>query len=189
MKSKTASFTPQRRAYSQSELQEAGNYLNSHYVGKELPTIRTDLLNAMEKDQSNLNRLLQATIDVANQAFLSPAEEAPDYAITGQNNMLNYSREGNLENLRALFDAFAKKQEILNLLDHSLAAEGIQIFIGQESGYKAFGECSIVTASYSVDGQLVGSLGVIGPQRMPYDRVISAVDVTSKLLSAALNQS
>lgn len=87
-----------------------------------------------------------------------------------------------------LFDAINQKQDILNLLDHALEAEGVQIFIGKESGYEAFDDCSIITTSYAVDGQLIGSLGVIGPTRMPYERVIAAVDVTAKLLSAALNQ-
>ncbi|MHB1948356.1 MAG: heat-inducible transcriptional repressor HrcA [Gammaproteobacteria bacterium] len=176
------------RVYSQSELQQAANYLNTHYAGKDLSSARSELLLALESDRDNLQTLLQAAIDVANKAFPNPKETSKDCAIAGQNNFLNYTKESNLERLRALFDAFTQKQEILTLLDNALNAEGIQIFIGKESGYETFDECSIVTSSYSVNGQLVGSLGVIGPTRMPYDRVISAVDVTAKLLSAALNQ-
>jgi len=176
------------RVYSPSELQQAANYLTSHYSGKDLLTARKELLEAIQMDRDHMARLLQAAIDVADKAFTKAEEATKDYAITGQNHLLNYTKDPNLERLRAMFEAFTQKQDILNLLDHSLEAEGIQIFIGKESGCQVFDDCSIVTTSYAVDKQLVGSLGVIGPTRMPYDRIIAAVDVTAKLLSAALNQ-
>jgi len=176
------------RIYSQSELQQAANYLNTHFVGKDLLTIRQDISVELRDDHHNMALLLQTAIDVANKAFVNTQENNKDYLIAGQNNLLNYSREADLERLRLLFDAISQKQEILNLLDQALEAEGMQIFIGKESGFQAFDDCSIITQSYAVDGQLVGSLGVIGPTRMPYERVISAVDITAKLLSAALNQ-
>lgn len=169
------------RIYSPSELQQAGNYLTRHYSGKNLLIARQGLLKAMQTDRDSMVDLMQAAIDVADDIH-------SDYAVAGQNHLLNYTKDANLERLRALFDAFNQKQEILTLLDNALAAEGIQIFIGKESGREIFDDFSIITTSYAVDGQLVGSLGVIGPTRMPYERVISAVDVTSKLLSAALNQ-
>ena len=176
------------RVYTQSELQEAANYINAHYVGKTLLTIRKELLAAIRADRDTMATLLQAAVDVGNKAFVT-TEESKDYIIAGQNNLLDYTQHGiDFERWRVLFTAFTQKQEILNLLEHALEAEGIQIFIGKESGYEVFGDCSIVTTSYSVDGQLLGSLGVIGPTRMPYERVISAVDMTAKLLSAALNQ-
>lgn len=177
------------RAYSSKELQEAANYLNAHYSGKSLLMIRKELLASIREDRDSMARLLQAAIDVGNKAFVSTEEENKDYILAGQNNLLNYTQHTvDFERWRVLFNAFTQKQEILNLLEHALEAEGIQIFIGKESGYEVFDECSIVTTSYSVDGQFVGSLGVIGPVRMPYERVISAVDITAKLLSAALNQ-
>jgi heat-inducible transcriptional repressor len=176
------------RSYTQSELQQAANYLNAHYIGKDLVVARAELQSAMRVDKDHMERLLQAALEVANKAFVQPEDESKDYLLAGQNNLLGYTKKGELEQLYALFEAFTQKQEILNLLNHSLEAEGIQIFIGRESGYEAFDNCSIVTTSYAVDGQLIGSLGVIGPTRMPYDRVISTVDVTAKLLSAALNQ-
>ncbi len=172
------------KTYSPSELQQAGNYINTHFVGNDLFAARKALIEAMQHDKDKMNELLQAAIEVAVQ----PEEASKDYVMAGQNHLLNFSRKGELERVYSLFEAFTEKQEILNLLNHSLEAEGIQIFIGKESGYEAFDECSIVTTSYAVDGQLIGSLGVIGPTRMPYERVISAVDVTAKLLSAALNQ-
>jgi len=175
------------RIYSPSDLQQTANYLNAHCAGKDLVVARKELLTAMQADRDDLTKLLENAVEVANKAFTTE-QPNKDYVIAGQNNILNYSKESNLEQVRALFDAFTQKQDILTLLNHALDAEGIQIFIGKESGHQAFDECSIVTSSYSVDGQIVGSLGVIGPTRMPYDKVISAVDVTAKLLSAALNQ-
>lgn len=175
------------KQYSKSDLQQAANFLNTHYAGKELLAIRKSLLEDMQRDRDNLAHLMEAALEVANKAFDSEKEKK-DFVMAGQNHLLDYTQEGNIKRLRALFEAFTQKQEILTLLDHALEADGVQIFIGRESGYDAFGECSIVAASYSVEGEIVGSLGVIGPTRMPYDRVISAVDVTAKLLSAALNQ-
>ncbi len=176
------------RIYSSSELQQAANYLNTHFVGKELLTIRQDISVALRDDRNNMACLLQTAIDVANKVFVNDKENPKDCLVAGHNHLFNYSREANFEQLRLLFDAISQKQEILNLLDQALEAEGMQIFIGKESGYQVFDDCSIITQSYAVDGQLVGSLGVIGPTRMPYERVISAVDMTAKLLSAALNQ-
>ena len=183
------------RIYSSSELQQTANYLNTHYAGKSLFSIRKELLAAIREDRDTtwLSLLQAAALDVGNKAFVvDRRSNTKDYIIgKGQNNLLNYTQHTVLilSDWRVLFDAFTQKQEILNLLEHALEAEGMQIFIGKESGYEIFGECSIVTTSYSVDGQLIGSLGVIGPVRMQYERVISAVDVTAKLLSAALNQS
>lgn len=177
------------KIYTKSELQEATNYINAHYAGKTLLSIRKELLCAIGEDHETMAGLLRAAIDVGNKAFLGAEEESKDYILAGQNNLFNYSNNNiDFERWRLLFNAVTQKQEILNLLEHALDAEGVQIFIGKESGYEIFDECSIVTASYAVDGQLIGSLGVIGPVRMPYERVISAVDITAKLLSAALNQ-
>jgi heat-inducible transcriptional repressor len=176
------------RIYTSGELQQAANYLNTHYVGKDLLVARKELLEAIQLDKDNMARLLQTAIEMADKTFVTPEAQNKDYVMAGQNNLLSYTNRGELERLYALFEAFTQKQEILGLLNYSLDAEGIQIFIGKESGYEAFDNCSIVTTTYAVDGQLIGSLGVIGPTRMPYDRVIAAVDVTAKLLSAALNQ-
>jgi heat-inducible transcriptional repressor len=179
------------RTYTASELQEAANYLNTNYIGKDLVAARKELLEAIQHDKDNMAKLLQTAIEMADKTFASAEAQNKDkdYVMAGQNNLLHYTNRDELERMYALFEAFTRKQDILNLLDHSLKAEGIQIFIGKESGYQAFDNCSIVTTSYAVDGQLLGSLGVIGPVRMPYERVISAVDVTAKLLSAALNHS
>jgi len=176
------------KVHSASELQEAANYLNTHYAGKDLLEIRQALSEAIRKDRENIRNLIQTTLDVANKAFVVTREKDKDCIIAGQTNLLQYSSEANLSRLRHLFEAFTQKQEMLDLLGQSIEAEKVQIFIGKESGYEVLDDWSVVSMSYAVDGQLVGSLGVIGPIRMPYERVISAVDVTSKLLSAVLNQ-
>jgi len=176
------------RVYSAAELTQVANYINTHYVGKDLLLIRQEISTALRNDRDNMAEVLQAVIEVTNKAFVDTHDSHKDCMIAGQNNLLGHSREVDLERLRILFDAISQKQEILNLLDQALEAEGVQIFIGNESGYQVFDDCSIITASYSVNGQLIGSLGVIGPTRMSYERVIPAVDITAKLLSAALNQ-
>ncbi|HVY53584.1 MAG TPA: heat-inducible transcriptional repressor HrcA [Gammaproteobacteria bacterium] len=176
------------KLYSQAELQQAANYLNTHYSGKSLLDIRKELTQAIQNDRENITQLIQTAIAIANKTFSSVDDNDGNYVIAGQANLFQYSQEIDLNRLRHLFEAFNQKQEILQLLSHSIEAEGIQIFIGQESGREVLNDWSVITMPYSVNGSLVGSLGVIGPARMPYERVISAVDVTSKLLSAVLNQ-
>jgi heat-inducible transcriptional repressor len=178
------------RIYSASELQQAANYLNTHFVGKELLAARQALQEAMHTDKASMAELLKTAMEVADKTFtpMTIENESSDYVMAGQNNLLNYTKKHELERLYSVFEAFTQKQDILSLLNQAIEAEGIQIFIGGEAGHAAFDNCSIVTTPYSIEGELVGSLGVIGPIRMPYDKVISAVDVTSKLLSAALNQ-
>jgi heat-inducible transcriptional repressor len=115
------------------------------------------------------------------------AKDAPEYVIAGETNLMEFAELSSVEKLRRLFDAFTARRDILNLLDLSLRAEGVQIFIGQESGYQILDDCSLVTAPYTLDNETVGVLGVIGPTRMAYERVIPIVDVTARLLGSALN--
>lgn len=173
------------RIYSKSELTQIANYLNTHYIGKDLNSIQNNLSKAIKEDQEHINNLLKAAVDVANKAFTS-LNEQHQYVITGQEHLLNYYEEVNLAKLKNLFDAMNQKQEILDLLQATVAAEGLQIFIGKESGHQIFDDFSMVASCYLHEGEVIGSLGVIGPTRMPYDKVISAVDVTAKLLSLSL---
>jgi heat-inducible transcriptional repressor len=123
---------------------------------------------------------------MAEQVFdVHPPDE--DMLVSGQTRLMEYGELSDMSRLRQLFDAFANKRDILHLLDHALSAGGVQIFIGEESGYDIFEQCSVVTAPYQSDGRVLGVLGVIGPTRMAYDRVIPIVDVTARLLGAALN--
>ncbi len=176
------------RRYELSELQQAANYLNTHFVGKTLLDIRRELTEELKNDRQNIQQLIQTALTMANKAFEAVEGKRKDCVIAGQENLFQYTQEIDLLRLKTLFEAFTQKQEILGLLNHSMEAEGIQVFIGQESGREVLQDWSIVTRPYSVNGKLMGSLGVIGPMRMPYDRVISVVDFTSKLLSAVLNQ-
>lgn len=175
------------RIYSSSELQQATNYLNATYAGQDVLQVRKRLLAAMQEDRVDMDHLMSSAIAVAGKAFDETQVES-DYVLAGQNHLFNLVDATGVVRLRQLFEAFNQKRDILHLLDQCLNVDGIQIFIGEESGYDVLDSCSVVTAPYSVDGQVVGVLGVIGPTRMPYEHVISIVDVTAKLLSAALNQ-
>ena len=122
------------------------------------------------------------------QRVVVATERHDDCYIAGQTNLMNFNELANMERLKQLFDAFTEKTQILHLLDRCIEAEGVQIFVGEESGYELLDECSLVTAPYSIDDRVIGVLGVIGPARMNYPRVIPVVDVTARLLGAALKQ-
>jgi heat-inducible transcriptional repressor len=176
------------RYYSAEELRRAANFLNQQFGGKELAQIRLDIVEELTQAGESLNQLMRDAIRVAQQAVgESNHQGEPEYVIAGETNLMEFAELSNVEKLRRLFDAFTSKRDILHLLDQSLGAEGVQIFIGQESGYQILDNCSLVTAPYALDNETVGVLGVIGPTRMAYDRVIPIVDVTARLLGSALN--
>lgn len=171
-----------QQPYSETQLREAANFINAHFMGEPLSVIRDRLIASMRSDRESMDSLMKTTLEVADQAF--DQEEISDFVVKGQENLLATSQA--LEDIRQLFEALSMKGEILHLLDKSMDSEGVQLFIGQESGYEVLDECSVVTSPYHVAGELVGVLGVIGPTRMAYDRVIPIVDATARLLSAAL---
>jgi heat-inducible transcriptional repressor len=176
------------RYYSAEELRRAANFLNQQFVGKELAQIRLDIVAELTQAGETLNQLMRDAIHVAQQAVGEGGQQGgPEYVLAGETNLMEFAELSNVEKLRRLFDAFTSKRDILHLLDQSLGAEGVQIFIGQESGYQILDNCSLVTAPYALDNETVGVLGVIGPTRMAYDRVIPIVDVTARLLGSALN--
>ena len=154
-----------QRDYSQAELQQAANFLNEQFCGR------------------------ATVIEMADKTFKTDDNQSAtsDFIVEGQTNLMGVAELSNLEKLRQLFEAFNRKRDILHLLDQCMGAQGVQIFIGEESGYDVLDECSVVTAPYEVNGQILGVLGVIGPTRMAYGRVIPIVDVTAKLLASALN--
>jgi len=172
------------RDFSRDELQLAANYLNAHYAGKELSFARDDLVAHMRNVKTQVSEAMQSIIENADEVFT--VESDKDYVMAGETNLLNLTDAVDIKTLQSLFVAFSEKRTILDLLDHCLQADGVQIFIGDESGYEGFDNLSIVTSPYSVEGKVVGVLGVVGPTRMAYDKIIPAVDVTAKLLSAAL---
>lgn len=176
------------REFSRDQLQAVANYLNAQFAGRDVTTVRETLLQEMAAHRDDMNELMDSVISVASQVFGEP-EQREDYVLAGETNLMTFSELSDVEKLRELFQAFNEKRDILHLLDRCLAADGIQIFIGQESGYRAFDGVSLVTSTYRVEKDVVGVLGVIGPTRMAYDRVIPIVDVTAKLLGHALNTS
>ena len=174
------------RRYSASELTEAANYLNSAFAGRDIRQVKRDLLAEMNDTRDEMNRMMATVIDVAQQVFVEE-DPAKDYVLAGQTNLMDINELSDLDKLRNLFEAFNRKRDILHLLDQALNANGVQIFIGEEAGYEAFDDCSIVTSTYGDDGEVLGVLGVIGPTRMSYERVIPIVDLTAKMLTSALN--
>ncbi len=173
------------RTYAASELTQAANYLNSAFSGKDIRAVKRDILAEMTATRDEMNRMMQIVIDVSRQAF-SDDQTGQDYVMAGQTNLMDINELSDVEKLRNLFEAFSQKRDILRLLEQALDATGVQIFIGEESGYQALDDCSIVTSSYRSDGEVLGVLGVIGPTRMEYERVISIVDMTAKILGATL---
>lgn len=168
-----------------TELTEASNYFNAHYAGKTFEEARKNLHEDLKKIQVDISSLMSAALDAGDEAS---AKDKDDVIIAGERNLLNVDELAtNVTTLRKLFDVFERRSALMQLLDNSQKAEGVKIFIGGESGYSPLDECSMVTSPYAVDGEVVGTLGVIGPTRMAYERVIPIVDITAKLLSNALS--
>jgi len=178
------------RAYALPELERIAGYLNAQFMGRNISTVRRDLLKEMENAQANMDRLMRSAIEMAHKVFVEDtvSDSPTDYVMAGETNLMGYEEMADVPRLRQLFDAFNEKQGILDLLDKSLHAQGVQIFIGHESGYEALDNCSVVTTPYSTNDEVLGVLGIIGPTRMAYDRIIPVVDVTAKLLGTVLNQ-
>jgi heat-inducible transcriptional repressor len=176
------------RDYSIDQLHEAANYINASFAGRNvnLYDIHRHLLEEMKRTKDSLHNLMQMVVEVAEK-LLPDQPQNQDYVLEGQVNLMEFAELSDVDRLRLLFQAFSQKRDILYLLDQCVMSQGIQIFIGEESGYEVLDECSVVTSTYGVEDQVLGVLGVIGPTRMDYDRVISVVDVTAKLLSSALN--
>ena len=172
------------RDFAQGELVEATNYLNAHYAGLTLEEVRERLKNEVEALRGEIAALMQAAVK-AGEAMAGSAETV---VVSGERNLLSMQDFGNdMGSLRRLFDVFEQKTELMRLLDVSSRAEGVRIYIGGESQVVPFEELSVVTAPYEVDGRIVGTLGVIGPTRMAYDRMIQIVDITARLVGNALS--
>jgi heat-inducible transcriptional repressor len=176
---------PMHRPYTAAELDRAANYLNSLFVGKNLMAIREALARDLRKTRADMNGMMREAVRIADQAF--ETMDSGDFVLAGGSNLMTFEELSSVETLRGLFDAFDRKRDLLHLFDQCLDAEGVQLFIGDESGYEVLDECSVVTSPYLIDGQVAGVLGVIGPTRMAYERIIPIVDATAHSLSAALN--
>jgi len=174
------------RCYSNSELQQMGNFLTTEFAGKSFAEIRASLFQELQQGRQHIEQVTRAVVDMAAQVFT--ISEEIDYVVSGETNLLDTIEPDEIDKLRGLFAAFVEKREILCLLDKCLKADGMKIYIGEESGYAALDDYSLVTTPYREGNRIVGVLGVIGPTRMPYDRAIAAVNITANLLSAALEK-
>jgi len=174
------------REYSPSELEQAANYLNDLCGGQDLVVARQKILQELDNVREDMNDLMRTAVIMGEKVFSDSENGEPDYVVVGQTNLMEYEELSDIYKLRGLFDAFNQKREFLTLLDRCICADGVQIFIGQESGYKALDDCSVVTSPYTVDDEIMGVLAVVGPTRMSYERVIPIVDLTAKLLGEAL---
>lgn len=173
------------RAYKSSELAEATNFVNQHYAGLSFNEIHLRIRDELQQLHADMTGLMTAALEVGSQATSDPAETV---VISGERHLLEVEDlSSNMTRLRQLFGLFEKKTELLRLLDISSRANGVQIFIGNESGLVSLDECSVVIAPYEADGAVVGTVGMIGPTRMAYERVIPIVDITAKLLTTALS--
>lgn len=174
------------RPYSGSELEQASNFVNQHYAGMKLDSMKSCIVREMADHRQDMDKLMTQVLTLADQAL---REDEQDVVVTGQTNLLDFDELAQMGRIRKLFDAFSEKQEILHLLDRCSQAQGVQLFIGEESGYDPLEKCTLVSAPYEADNGVVGVLGVIGPTRMAYDKVIPIVDISARLLGAALKSS
>lgn len=173
-----------QRPYSREELAQAAEFINQRFAGIELEQISDALVNEMQSDKDSINQLLELMIEVAGDTI--QAADNQDYIVAGQNHLLGSAEPSDVSRLKELFDAFQAKKDVLLLMNHCIDADGVKIFIGQESGYQSFEDFSLITAPYKHNDTPIGVIGIIGPTRMAYDRVIPVVDITAKMLSAAL---
>lgn len=176
-----------QRVHSEEELRQAASLLNQRFAGRPLDQVKAQILADMEADRASIDSYMRATLDLANQAFEAEAPQE-DYVVAGESQLLDNATPEELEKLQELFHAFQRKKDLLQLLERCTRANGIQIFIGEEAGYEVLGGYSVVTAPYTDGSENIGVLGVIGPTRMAYQKVIPIVDVTARMLSSALSK-
>jgi heat-inducible transcriptional repressor len=178
------------KPYTREQLQQIANYLNNTFANTDLQEVRNKIVQSMRQDRMAMDESSRAALAMADLALEQPHRRQDDEVIlAGTNNLLDLADTSDIERLRQLFEIFIEKQQVLHMVERCLIADRVQIFIGEESGHQAFQECSLVAAPYSIDGKMVGAIGVIGPTRMAYDKVIPVVDVTARLLGQILSAS
>lgn len=177
-----------QRSYSTTELLEASNFLNQNFCGKDIYEVRETLLRSMRQTREHIDAIMQTAIEVADATFSESRKSRDEYLVQGEANLVRYGENFDRGVLTQLLEVFDHKREMLGLLDRCIQADGVKVFIGNEAGFKGLGDCSVITAPYSAKGEPLGVLGVIGPARINYNKVIPVVDVTAKLLGAALTK-
>jgi len=177
-----------RRDFGADELKRASNFLNEHFAGRTLGELRELLLAQLKTTRASMNALMVEAIEMAQKVF-PQVEPEPELVVAGETNLMGADQVADVERLKSLVEAFGRQRDILHLLDQSMNAEGVQIFIGHESGYQLLDSYSIVAAPYTSEDDTMGVLGVIGPTRMAYERIIPIVDIAAKLLGRALKSS
>ena len=175
------------REYTQDELTRIANYLNQNFNGKDIFDVRKHLINEMHQARSEMDGMMKAAVELADRALKPDEDHNEDYLVQGKSNLIRFNDLDRSQHLQQTFDMFESKRDMLQLLDRCIQSEDVQVFIGREAGLEGMGDCSIITSPYSVDGKILGVLGVIGPTRMEYNKMISLVDITAKLLGSALN--
>jgi heat-inducible transcriptional repressor len=175
------------RDYTQSQLTEAGNFLNQNYIGCSFSQIREKLRGELQQLHQDMSALMSAALAAGDAA---QAKQADDYVISGEHNLLHVADfSTDMKQLRGLFNLFEQKTELLQLMEAGRKGQGIHIFVGRESGLASLEGCSVITAPYAADGNIIGTLAVIGPKRMDYERIVPIVDITARLLGNALSTS
>ena len=174
------------REYGSAELQQAANFLNQQFTGQDVHEIRNSLLKDLDRTRQDVDEVMKTAVEVADRALSSDDRTEPEFIVQGEKNLVRYNQNTDRQQLQHLFEIFDRKREMLGLFDRCVHSEGVKIFIGHEAGFEGFGDCSVITAPYSIGGNAVGVLGVVGPARMNYDHVIPVVDITAKLLGDAL---
>jgi heat-inducible transcriptional repressor len=175
-----------RRPFTEQQLRDAAAMVNQRFAGQALDRVQQRILAEMQEARSQIDDYLEAALDLASKA-LDQEESVDEYVVAGESRLLGNATAEEMLKLRELFDAFEQKKDLLHLLERCTRADGVQICIGEEAGYEVFGDYSVVTAPYSDGLRTLGVLGVIGPTRMAYERVIPIVDVTARMLSSALS--
>lgn len=176
------------REYTATELQDVAGFLNQQFSGQDVYKVRQTLLSDMNRTRKDMDAVMQSAIEVAGKALPGDDSKNSPYRMQGEANLVKYGGGTDSNQLQHMLEMFDHKRDMLNLLDRCIQGEGVKIFIGKEVGIEGLGDCSVITAPYSVKGELLGVLGVIGPTRINYDRVIPVVDITARLLGEALNQ-
>jgi len=176
------------KAISNDELQETANFLNEQCVGKNLADAKHFLMARMDAIRATTNDFMTSIVEATDSVLEEQMEQKMPFLVSGKTNLLNYQELASSDKLKALFNAFDQHNEMLSLLDKSMEAQGVQVFVGHECGNAIYQDCSIITTPYEVEGDVLGVLGVVGPSRMNYERVVPRVDMTAKILGSLLKK-